>query len=82
MEQQMTIKQVLEITVSSLGNIAVPRALNQQIGLPIDQAIANLQLCIDALEKNETEAKNKKEQELEVRELPEEAITDGNIDAE
>ena len=82
MEQQMTIKQVLEITVSSLGNIAVPRALNQQIGLPIDQAIANLQLCIDALEKNETEAKNKEEQELEVRELPEEAITDGNIDAE
>lgn len=45
----MTVKEVLEITVNNLNGISVPRWLNQQIGVPIDNAIANLQLCIEAM---------------------------------
>ena len=45
----MTIKEVLEITINNLNGISVPRWLNQQIGIPIDNAIANLQLCLDAM---------------------------------
>lgn len=49
--ETMSVTQALRITVDNLGAIAVPRALNQQIGIPIDQAISNLIACIEALEK-------------------------------
>lgn len=45
---KMTIPQVLEATENLLGGIAVPRYLNDQVGVPIDHAISNIRLCIDA----------------------------------
>lgn len=54
-----TIKEALEITVEQLGAIAVPRKLNEQIGVPIDNAIACLRLCIEALNKEKENADKK-----------------------
>ena len=74
--ETMTVRQVLEITMNNLGNIAVPRALNQMIGIPIDQAIGNLQACIEAMDAQEArmqEAKQTGEEEVE---------TDGETDSE
>ncbi len=58
--ETMTVKEALQITVNLLGNIAVPRSLNAQIGVPIDQAIGNLQQCIEAIEKNERKAEDER----------------------
>ena len=51
--ETMTVKEALQVTVNLLGNISVPRNLNAQIGVPIDQAISNIQQCIGAIERNE-----------------------------
>ena len=72
--ETMTVGQVLEITMNNLGNIAVPRALNQMIGIPIDQAISNLQACVEALNAQEAKAREA-EQEEEVE-------ADGEADSE
>lgn len=49
----MTVAEVLQITVDLLGSIPVPRNLNQSIGIPIDNAIGNLNACIEAITKRE-----------------------------
>lgn len=60
----MTIKTAIEITVNLLGNIAVPRNLNETVGIPIDSAIANLNMCLDAIRQDE-EAQQAKEEKTE-----------------
>lgn len=54
MEQKtMTKKEVLNITVNILGKINVPVALMDDIGIPIRNAISNILMVVDALEKEE-----------------------------
>ena len=72
--ETMTVGQVLEITMNNLGGIPVPRALNQMIGIPIDQAISNLQACVDALNAQEAKARE--------AEREEEVEADGEADSE
>lgn len=64
----MTIKEVLEITINNLNGISVPRWLNEQIGIPIDNAVGNLKLCLEAMSKPAEE--------------PEKEEPDGNDQAE
>lgn len=61
----ITIKQALEIIERDLGNISVPRVLNEQIGIPIDNAINNLRFCIDAINRKEQE-ENQEEPDIQV----------------
>ena len=58
---QMTVREALEITANNLGNIPIPRALNQLIGIPIDMAIANIQACIEAMDRQQMEAEGQTE---------------------
>lgn len=54
MEQKtMTTTEVLNITVNILGKIAIPVALVDDIGIPIRNAIKNILMVVDALEKEE-----------------------------
>lgn len=55
--EQMTVKEVIRITMNQLLGISVPRSLNEQIGVPIDRAIGNLQACLNAIDKAEEEKK-------------------------
>lgn len=56
----MTVRDAIIATMNLLGNIPVPRNLNQSIGIPIDNAIGNLQACIEAMDRvpKETEDGN------------------------
>lgn len=47
----MTVRDAIIATMNLLGNIPVPRNLNQSIGIPIDNAIGNLQACIEAMDR-------------------------------
>jgi hypothetical protein len=58
MEEKMTVHDALVATINLLGNISVPRSLNQLIGIPIDNAINNLRLCVGAIEKATEEREN------------------------
>lgn len=53
--ETMTVKEVLQITVNLLGNISVPRKLNEQIGVPIDHCIGNLRECMRAMDAAEAQ---------------------------
>jgi hypothetical protein len=48
MEEKLTIRQVLEITVGLLEGIEVPMKQMEKIGAPVMNAIHNLQMCIEA----------------------------------
>lgn len=54
--KEYSLKEVLGFTIAELQRIAVPVSLVQQIGLPISNAVNNLQQCIIAIDKNDAEA--------------------------
>ena len=58
-EQTLTVEQVLNLTANDLRRINVPVELCESIGVPVANAIRNLQACVNALEiaKAEQEAK-------------------------
>ncbi len=56
MEEKMTIRQVLEITAEALGAIQVPVRLQEQIAEPIRRCIGNLQLCMEAMDRQKEAA--------------------------
>lgn len=72
MENQMTIDQVLKITVETLEGLKVPVKLMDDIGIPVARAISNIRMCIQAVEASRAEAENKQAEEQE----------NGNADAE
>ena len=76
--KQMTVLEVLEITVRDLGGINIPVGMIQQVGMPIGQAIGNLNECIRALR----EAEQAEQQEAQGDELPDNVIDLGEIDAD
>ena len=51
MEKDLTIADVLKITIDLLGRIMVPVTLKNEIAVPIDDARNNLIECIKAMEK-------------------------------
>ena len=57
--QQVTLIDALKTTANLLGNIAVPRKFNDQIGIPIDKAIGNIHACINFLISESEQANNK-----------------------
>ena len=72
MENQMTIDQVLKITVETLEGLKVPVSLIDEISIPVKRAIVNIRMCIEAVEASRAEAERKQAEEQE----------DGNADAE
>lgn len=54
MQKEMTVEEILKVTINNLSAIQVPVGLIQQIAVPIDGNIRNLVLCLQKLEqKNE-----------------------------
>ena len=53
-ERNMTIKDILEMTVEDLNRIMVPVEYADTISRPLCIAVANLKACIQSME-NETE---------------------------
>lgn len=47
--EQMTIRQVLEITIDILGAVSVPMSMKEQIADPIGGAMSNLRMCLNAM---------------------------------
>lgn len=55
MENQVTIKDVLIDVNAVLNGINIPASLIESIGIPVARAINGIQVCIDAINKNEQE---------------------------
>lgn len=72
MENQMTIDQVLKITVETLEGLKVPVSMIDEISIPVARAIGNIRMCIKAVEASRAEAESEQAEEQE----------DGEADAE
>lgn len=58
-QKQMSVEEVLQLTINNLKGIQVPVELSESIGIPILRNINNIQLCINAFH----EQREQKEQE-------------------
>ena len=58
-QKQMSVEEVLQLTINNLKGIQVPVELSESIGVPILRNINNIQLCLNAFH----EQKEQKEQE-------------------
>lgn len=55
MEPKMTVKDVLKDVMDTLNNISIPMSQIDDIGMPIARAINGIKICVEAMEKAETE---------------------------
>ena len=67
MEERLTIKQVIMMTIDMLKGIkTIPIEEAEHIGVPVSSAIRNLDVCVEAMsadEKRQAEAEHAKAQE-------------------
>lgn len=61
-KQQMSVEEVLQLTINNLKGIQVPVELSESIGVPILRNINNIQLCLNAFHE-QREQKAQEEQE-------------------
>lgn len=54
---EMRVRDVLEVTNRMLERVQVPVGMINQVGIPIRDAVHNIQMCIDAIDREaETQA--------------------------
>lgn len=56
---EMRVRDVLEVTNRMLERVQVPVGMINQVGIPIRDAVHNIQMCIDAIDR---EAKTQAEE--------------------
>ena len=59
--KNLTVQEVLEITIKLLNDIQVPVGLMGSIGQGIAYAVSNLEKCVGAMKEAEAHAKQKEE---------------------
>ena len=47
-QKQMSVEEVLQLTINNLKGIQVPVELSESVGIPILRNINNIQLCLNA----------------------------------
>lgn len=55
MEKEMTIEEVLEITIRNLKGIQIPVEMSESIGARVLGCIRNIQMCVDAIERQKAQ---------------------------
>lgn len=63
MEQTMTIKEVLTLTIQQLKGIMIPVELSDSVGMKVKDAMNNIGACIQAMETAQAEHEQRKEAE-------------------
>jgi hypothetical protein len=67
MEKQITVEEVLQMSINDLRSISVPIDLIQSIGMPVSRVIHNLGLCLAAFSKPEKPAEQQTDEpEIEI----------------
>lgn len=75
--KQVTVSEVLEMTIRNLFAVSVPVEYIEQIGMPISMAVGNLKECVRAMKEAEQAA-----QQMAPEEMPDNVIDLGEIDAD
>ena len=63
MEEVMTIKDVLKVTIKLLESIRIPVALSEEVGIPIAKSIMNLNVCVNVMNEAEKKAEAKEKED-------------------
>lgn len=76
--KEITIEQLLRITVQQLNGIAVPIAQIDTVGLPIRQAINNINICLNAFEKvSQQKTQEESDDDIQIEEVG--TISEGEV---
>ena len=70
--QEITVEQLLTITKDEvLGEISVPAKYKHQIMDPIEQAMNNIQICLNAFQRlaQQEQQKKKEENDIQIEEV-------------
>lgn len=49
----MTVREVLQMTIQGLNGVCVPVGLMESVGKPIQNAVLNMEACIEAIDRDE-----------------------------
>lgn len=60
MEQKMTIKEALTLTIQQLRGIMIPVELSDTVGMKVKDAMNNIGVCIQAMETAQAEHEQRK----------------------
>lgn len=72
--ETMTVEDAMNITARMLSEIKIPVGMMQQVGVPIERAIVNINECVKALEESKARYEAEKEEaETESEEETEES---------
>ena len=50
MGETMTVRDVIEITRRELSRVMIPAELVKEIGIPVNNALHNLKMCMEAID--------------------------------
>jgi len=64
---EFTVRDVLEVTMRQLNRVMVPVEMINQVGIPIRDAVHNMQMCVEAIDR---EAAKQAEEPVIVGEEP------------
>ena len=59
---EFTVRDVLEVTMRQLNRVMVPVEMINQVGIPIRDAVHNMQMCVEAIDREA--AKQAEEQDM------------------
>lgn len=78
MDNQMTVKDVLNDVIKLLNGINIPVSMVETVGIPVARAINGINLCINAFDEQEKAKQAEQEPEIEIREVdPNDPIPEG-----
>lgn len=61
MESEMTIRDVLSVTVNLLKGVMIPAEYAESIGVPVSRSISNLNECINVIKQIEEKMEEKED---------------------
>lgn len=56
MDKPMTVREVIEVTIRELSRVMIPANMVREIGVPVSNAIHNLEMCRDAIDREMAQA--------------------------
>ena len=56
MGETMTVRDVIEVTRRELSQVMIPAALVKEIGIPVSNALHNLEMCLEAIDREMAKA--------------------------
>lgn len=66
MGETMTVRDVIDVTKRELSRVMIPAELVKEIGIPVSNALHNLKMCLEAIDREMAAAQPAEEPVIEL----------------